>query len=256
MRQIFLSAMLLPLLILTMSTSVRAEQDYRATLAVLPFTNKAQQLAGMQYYDAMEMAAYLIDALKDANRFRVLEVDQMESVVNMQAYNSGQLTGTSGALNAGSMLKAQYVVIGSILGEGTKTSEISYDNSVLGTAGGSKYKVETSVAIRIVDVTTGEIMYSAIGRGSSASTGGKVSFNQIKKSVSTTGTDDYGNSITLEQAAEPVTHSITIGSTEINSVQFVNAVEDALDNAVFDKNRGLLAKIDGTDRRSRERKKR
>ena len=231
MRRFFLALMLLPMLMLSMSINVRAEAIDRAVIAVLPLTNKAQHLEGMQYYDAMEMAAYLIDALKDTKRFRLVEIDQLESVVNVQVYNSGQLTSTGGQMSLGSMLKAQYVVIGSILGEGTKTSELMYENSALGSAGGEKYKVETSVAIRIVDVSTGEIMFSAIGKGKSESTGVEVA---------------YDSGATM--------HVITIGGREVSSTQFVNAVENALDKAVFDKDRGLIAKMDGTDNRSKGRR--
>ncbi|MBQ9478518.1 MAG: hypothetical protein IJU71_03105 [Selenomonadaceae bacterium] len=231
MRKFFLALMLLPMLMLSMSLNVRAEAIDRAVIAVLPLTNKAQHLEGMQYYDAMEMAAYLIDALKDTKRFRLVELDQLESVVNVQVYNSGQLTSTGGQMSLGSMLKAQYVVIGSILGEGTKTSELTYENSALGSAGGEKYKVETSVAIRIVDVSTGEIMFSAIGKGKSESTGIEVA---------------YDSGATM--------HVITIGGREVSSTQFVNAVENALDKAVFDKDRGLIAKMDGTDKRSKGRR--
>ena len=231
MRKFFLALMLLPMLMLSMSINVRAEAIDRAVIAVLPLTNKAQHLEGMQYYDAMEMAAYLIDALKDTKRFRLVEIDQLESVVNVQVYNSGQLTSTGGQMSLGSMLKAQYVVIGSILGEGTKTSELMYENSALGSAGGEKYKVETSVAIRIVDVSTGEIMFSAIGKGKSESTGVEVA---------------YDSGATM--------HVITIGGREVSSTQFVNAVENALDKAVFDKDRGLIAKMDGTDKRSKGRR--
>ena len=231
MRKFFLALMLLPMLMLSMSINVRAEAIDRAVIAVLPLTNKAQHLEGMQYYDAMEMAAYLIDALKDTKRFRLVEIDQLESVVNVQVYNSGQLTSTGGQMSLGSMLKAQYVVIGSILGEGTKTSELMYENSALGSAGGEKYKVETSVAIRIVDVSTGEIMFSAIGKGKSESTGVEVA---------------YDSGATM--------HVITIGGREVSSTQFVNAVENALDKAVFDKDRGLIAKMDGTDNRSKGRR--
>ena len=254
MRKVFWALLIVPLLMWSTAGGVRAETLSRPVIAVLPFTNKAQQLQGMQYYDAVEMSAYLIDALKDADKFRVLEIDQMESVVNVQAYNSGQLTGTPGQLNAGRMLKAQYVVIGAILGEGTKTSELTYDNSAVGSAGGKKYKVETSVAVRIVDVETGEIMYSAIGRGQSASTGGEISFNQRKKTKVTTEVDEYGNEIPIENTPDPTVHTIRIGSAEVSSTQFVNAVENALDNAVFDKDRGLIAKIDGTSKRSRNRR--
>lgn len=164
------------------------------------------------------------------------------------------MTGTSGAMNAGTMLKAQYVVIGAILGEGTKASELTYDNSVLGSAGGKKYKVETSVAVRIVDVSTGEIMYSAIGRGKSESTGSEISFNQRHKTKVTTEVDEYGNEIVTDETPEPTMHTIRIGSAEVSSTQFVNAVLNALDNAVFDKERGLVAKIEGTSKRSRSRR--
>ena len=250
MRKVFLALLIIPLLMLSTAGGVRAEPLSRSIVAVLPFTNKAQQLQGMQYYDAVEMSAYLIDTLKDSDKFRVLEIDQMESVVNVQAYNSGQ-TGTQGQLNAGRMLKAQYVVIGSILGEGTKTSELTYENSAVGSAGGKKYKVETSVAVRIVDVETGEIMYSAIGRGQSESTGGEISYNQRHKATVTTTVD---NEIPIEDTPAPTMHTIRIGSVDVNSNQFVNAVENALDNAVFDDNRGLIAKIEGRNKRSRSRR--
>ena len=253
MRKFLLAALMALLLLPAMSSGVRAEPFGRPVIAVLPFTKNSTQLEGMSYYDAMTMSSFLTKELKNTQKFRVVEIGRVADIVNIQAYNAGLLTSPLVQMNAGNLLQAQYVIIGEILGEGTKVSGINYENSKSVRAGGNKYKVETMVSVRMVDVNTGEVLYISIGRGASSAT--NAEFSLTERSKSSTETIDYdedGNPIMNNyEVIEPTTHNITIGSNQINSVQFLNAVTKAITDAVFDKKEGMLAEINGTNTRGK-----
>ena len=249
MRKFILTALLL---LTVMSTGVRAESLDRAVIAVLPFTKNSVQLEGMSYYDAMTMSSFLTRELKKTQKFRVVETDRVADIVNVQAYNAGLLTSPLVQMNAGNLLQAQYVIIGEILGEGTKASGVNYENSKTIKAGGSKHKVEAMVSVRMVDVNTGEVLYISIGRGSSSTTNAEFSLTEPGKSANDiVDYDEQGNPIMNYDTVDPTTHTITIGSNKINSVQFLNAVTKAIKDAVFDKKEGMMAEIDGTNTRGK-----
>lgn len=238
MKKFFLALMLMPLLIVSMTATCRAGLNDDPTIAVLPFINKAPNVQGLMLGDGSAMSDVFIDLLLETGRFsNVIEREQILRVVNEQAYQSQTMT-NSASCSAFSQMGAGYLVAGSLTGLGLKQGGIHHEGSLLG-GGSTKFTVEATVAVRIIEVKTGRIVLSARSNGKSSSANAEF-YLKIDKSS----TDEYGNVLT-----NILEHKIKVGAEEVSNIQVINAVSKALENTMNDKNIGLLAKIDGSNKR-------
>jgi len=118
-------------------------------------------IPGLQYEPTLPAALtdLMINALINSNRFRVFERRKLESLVTEQGFQhfSG-LVDPSTAVQLGKMVGANFVVTGSITGISSRSKGGVHIGPV--TVGSGATLV--TLTVRIVDVQTGEILYSEV----------------------------------------------------------------------------------------------
>jgi curli biogenesis system outer membrane secretion channel CsgG len=139
-------------------SSSQAVPATRPTVIVVGFDIP---VPGFKYEENLPNALtdLMINALINSNRFRVFERRKLETLVQEQNFQhfSG-LVDPETAVQLGKMIGANFVVTGSITGlscgggEGFKLGPV--------TVGSASTRV--TLTVRIVDVTTGEILYSTV----------------------------------------------------------------------------------------------
>jgi len=116
---------------------------------------------GFQYEETLPNALtdLMIDSLINSGRFRVFERRKLSSLVTEQSFQhfSG-LVDTQTAVQLGRMIGAHFVVTGSI----TDIAKSGGGGLRLGSISLGKSSIRVTLTVRIVDVTTGEILYSAV----------------------------------------------------------------------------------------------
>ena len=233
---------------LIFSTSAQAASlfDY-PTVGVLPYVNKAAISANLSIADASIISDIVIEKLVDSERFKVVERERMKEVLNELAFQFGGVVNENTVVQMGNMLGASYLVAGSITGLSTKKSGVDYKHSDAGGGSFNKMTVMANVTMRFIDVETGQIVLVASGTGESARTNAEFTLKRkTAEDYETTSTDDSG----FENVSEGTdvnfsTQTLTIGSQEFSLVQVRNAFYWAVEDMIYNKNFGLLAKLDG-----------
>lgn len=223
-------------------------------VAVLPFRNKAITSDDVNYQEQNLISEFVIEELIDTGRFNVLERDELMAITNEHSLNMTGLVDPATAAQIGRLAGVKYLVAGSVAGLTTKESGASYDNSGLGNVGGTKHTVIANVNARIFDVETGRILLACHGVGKSSSAHIEFKLNVTKNTPYETEVIDPDTGDPNIQEAEETTvtsHTVKIGAVTVSQVQVHNAIAKAVTNLVFNKNYGLLAKMDGKAKRNK-----
>ena len=224
--------------------------DY-PTVAVLPYVNKAAVSKNLSIKDASIVSDIVIEKLVDSGRFTVLERERVKEVLNEIAMQFSGVVNENTVVQIGNMSGASFLIAGSITGLSTKKSGLSYEHSEKGKAGFNKLTVVANVTMRFIDVETGQIVMVASGTGQSARTNAEFSLKRkIESDYETTTTDDNGlETVSDEKDISTSTQTIKIGSDTFSLVQVRNAFYWAVEDMIYNKNYGLLAKLDGNAKR-------
>lgn len=220
-------------------------------VAILPYTNKAADCPGLSLRDASIVSEFLIEQLLDSQRFKIVEREKMKEVVNEHSFNLSGLVDTATAVAIGRLAGAQYLVAGSIAGLSTKKSGVSYSHSEKGSADFEKNAVVANITLRIIDLEDGTVVLAASGTGESARTSMEfVLEKEILNEYETT-IDDGSGYEDVEEGTEVkrITQSLTIGGKRVSMVQVRNALYKAAVDVIYNKDFGVLAKIDGKAKR-------
>ena len=259
--------------------------DY-PNVAVLPYANKAAVSQQLSLADASMVSEFVIEQLLDAERFNVIEREVLESVMKEHSFNMSGMVDPMTAVQIGKLAGVKYLVAGSVTGLSTKSSGASYSDTALGGAGFNKNTVIANVTVRFIDVETGRIVLAASGTGESASTNMEFTLRKPPKEeyVNTTATDTVSGMETTEmidtdgtndiaditeetgtsdlgtETVEPIAENvpvvttgrerkIIIGTKAFSQVQVRNALYKAVGDLIYNKNFGVLAKMDGKAKR-------
>ena len=155
-------------------------QSNRPTIAVLNFDfGSVQQWWSGNQDIGTGISDMIVDELVNDGSFRVIERKQLDAIMAEQNLAQSERADPSAKTVAqiGKLLGARYIVTGSVTKFGTEAS----NKSVSGGGWGSKYgvgsvgtakgKANVAITTRIIDTTTGEIMASAKGEGTSKRSG-------------------------------------------------------------------------------------
>lgn len=227
--------------------------DY-PNVAVLPFRNKAITSSDVNYQEENLISEFVIEELIDTGRFNVLERDELTAITNEHSLNMTGLVDPATAAQIGRLAGVKYLVAGSVAGLTTKEGSASYDNSGLGSVEGMKHTVIANVNARIFDVETGRILLACHGVGKSSSVHIEFKLNVTKNTPYETEVIDPDTEDPNIQEAEETavtSHTIKIGAVTVSQVQVHNAIAKAVTNLVFNKDYGLLAKMDGKAKRNK-----
>jgi curli biogenesis system outer membrane secretion channel CsgG len=121
----------------------------------------------------------IVDELVNDGSFRVIERKRLDAILAEQNFSNSERADPSAKTVAqiGKALGVKYIVVGSITKFGTEQSKKSFGGGGFGGAygvgqvGTAKGKANVAITARIIDTTTGEIMASAKGDGTSKRSG-------------------------------------------------------------------------------------
>jgi curli biogenesis system outer membrane secretion channel CsgG len=176
----FVSAGLAVAAFTAMASSPAAAQSTRPTIAVLNFDygslnhwwTGTQDIGG-------GISDMIVDELVNDGSFRVIERKRLDAILAEQNFSNSERADPSAKTVAqiGKALGVKYLVVGSVTKFGTEQSNKSFGGGGFGGAfgvgnvGTSKGKANVAITARIIDVSTGEIMASAKGEGTSKRSG-------------------------------------------------------------------------------------
>ena len=157
-----------------------AQQITRPTIAVLRFDYGTVQKWWSGTQDIGEgVSDMIVDELVNDGSYRVIERKRLDAILAEQDFSNSERADPSAKAVAqiGKALGVKYLVVGSVTKFGTEQSNKSYSGGGYGGAfgigqvGTSKGKASVAITARIIDTTTGEIMASAKGDGTSKRSG-------------------------------------------------------------------------------------
>jgi curli biogenesis system outer membrane secretion channel CsgG len=162
------------------SAEPAAAQSTRPTIAVLGFDYGTIQRWWSGTQDIGEgISDLIVDELVNDGSFRVIERKRLDAILAEQNFSNSERADPSAKTVAqiGKALGVRYLVVGSITKFGTEKSNKSFSGGGYGSAfglgqvGTAKGKANVAITARIIDTTTGEIMASAKGDGTSKRSG-------------------------------------------------------------------------------------
>jgi curli biogenesis system outer membrane secretion channel CsgG len=153
----------------------------RPTVALLDFDfGSVQQWWSGNQDIGKGIADMIVDELVNDGSFRVIERKRIDAILAEQNFSNSERADPSAKTVAalGKVLGVKYLIVGSITKFGTEESNKSVGGGAfgggrfgLGRVGTSKGKANVAITARVVDITTGEIMASARGEGTSKRSG-------------------------------------------------------------------------------------
>lgn len=120
----------------------------------------------------------LVTALVKSGQFLVLERQEMEKVVQEQQFSNSSMVTPETAAKLGKILGAELFIVGSVSEFGVKESSVGGGVSLFGGKVSSR-TARAVVDIRLVNVTTGEIIAAEQQEGEETSRGLSVRFEDI-----------------------------------------------------------------------------
>jgi curli biogenesis system outer membrane secretion channel CsgG len=157
-----------------------AAQTQRPTIAVLSFEYGTVQHWWSGTWDIGEgISDMIVDELVNDGSYRVIERKRLDAILAEQNFSNSERADPSAKTLAqiGKVLGVKYLVVGSVTKFGTEQSNKNFSGGGFGSAfgvgsvGTSKGKANVAITARVIDVTTGEIMVSAKGDGTSKRSG-------------------------------------------------------------------------------------
>ena len=157
-----------------------AAQNTRPTVAVLSFEYGTIQRWWSGNQDIGEgISDMIVDELVNDGSFRVIERKRLDAVLAEQNFSNSERADPSAKtlVQIGKALGVKYLIVGSVTKFGTEQSNKSFSGGGygsafgLGSVGTAKGKANVAITARIIDTTTGEIMASAKGDGTSKRSG-------------------------------------------------------------------------------------
>jgi len=159
---------------LSLSGPVFAQaKSSRPQIAVLDFDYGTVDNWWGQYDIGKGIADQLVDALVNDGTFRVIERKKLATILGEQDFAASGRADPSAQTMAkiGKVLGVKYILVGSITKFATESRGGGVSVHGIG-LGGKKTKSEVRITGRIIDMSTGEIMVSGKGVGTSNKGGG------------------------------------------------------------------------------------
>ena len=157
-----------------------AAQSTRPTVAVLNFEYGTVQKWWSGTQDIGEgISDMIVDELVNDGSYRVIERKRLDAILAEQNFSNSERADPSAKTLAqiGKALGVKYLIVGSVTKFGTEQSNKSFGGGGYGSAfglgqvGTSKGKANVAITARMIDTSTGEIMASAKGEGTSKRSG-------------------------------------------------------------------------------------
>ncbi len=215
MRKFHPGSWLLAVAALVAFTSPAAAQASRPTVALLDFDFASIQHWWSGNQDIGKgIADMIVDSLVEDGAYRVIERKRIDAVLAEQDFSNSDRAdpAQSQVVKIGKALGVKYLIVGSVTKFGMEDKSTRVGGGLLGRrnfgigdVGTKKGKATVAVTARMIDSTTGEIMASAKGDGTSSRSG-----------------------LLLGASANRVTGHIEFGSTNFHDTVLGEATEAAV----------------------------
>jgi curli biogenesis system outer membrane secretion channel CsgG len=180
MRRLSVAPWLLAALAVLAFAAPAAAQTGRPAVALLDFDYASLNSWWGNQDIGKGIADLVVDGLVEDGSYRVIERKRLDAILAEQNFSNSDRADPSAAKTAqiGKALGVRYLIVGSItkFGMEQKGTSISgggwgYGGFGVGDVGTKKGKATVAVTARMIDTTTGEIMASAKGEGTSSRSG-------------------------------------------------------------------------------------
>lgn len=165
MKRIIGWTTLLALLLLVAPVPAQAADNSKPRIAVLEFKNKAD---GQWWYNggAAAMQDVFVTELVKSGKFRVIDREQLAALMQEKNLSLSGDVDPKTAVKAGKLLGVQYFLTGAVTEYGAQGTS-AHAPSVGGLPGfsGGKKTFTAAANARIIDTTTGEILWADEARG-------------------------------------------------------------------------------------------
>jgi len=147
---------------------VAAAPSDKPRIAVLEFKNKADNMWWGQGGAQAAQDVFVTELVK-SGKFRVIDREQLAALMQEKNLSIGGDIDPSSAIEAGKLLGCQYFLTGAVTEYGATSSE-AHGRGVRGLPGfsGGKKSFTAAMNARIIDTTTGEILWADEARGEDA----------------------------------------------------------------------------------------
>jgi curli biogenesis system outer membrane secretion channel CsgG len=179
-KSVLVSTAALALSALAVATPATA-QSSRPTVAILDLDYGAIQRWWEGNWDIGKgIADLIVDGLVEDGSYRVIERKRLDAILAEQNFSNSDRADPSAASVAkiGKALGVKYLLVGSITKFGTEKKGMGVGGGAfgggklgIGRVGTEKGKANVAVTVRMIDSSTGEIMASAKGDGTSQRSG-------------------------------------------------------------------------------------
>lgn len=182
--------------------SVQAQLKKRVAVA------RFEDRTGSGYHSLGDgVADMLITALVKSGTFSVLERQELEKVIQEQQFGQSFMVTPETAPKVGQLLGVEMFVVGSVTEFGTKQRDVNVGLSVFG--GGVSQKISRCVVdVRLVNVTSGEILGAESFEGQESSTGFNLAYEDVNFG-NTSSWDDTDIGKATRQAVNGVVGAVT-----------------------------------------------
>ncbi|WP_088240734.1 CsgG/HfaB family protein [Calothrix rhizosoleniae] len=188
------------------------------------------------------VSSILVDKLVKSGNFRVIERTKIEAILKEQNLGKSGRVDQSTAAQIGRLLGAELVVFGSITSANLERNRGGVGGiklPVFGRVGVNSKKKTANVKlnVRVVNTTTGEIVLSAEGNGTSKQSGGNLRVDRVY--VNNNSNKDsqlltLATSDAINQVAEQINTGVNKGSTSLKTLPSTKAlVADVSGNTII-----------------------
>jgi curli biogenesis system outer membrane secretion channel CsgG len=180
MRRLCVAPWLVAALAVLAFAAPAAAQGGRPAVALLDFDYASLNSWWGNQDIGKGVADLVVDGLVEDGSYRVIERKRLDAILAEQNFSNSDRADPSAAKTAqiGKALGVKYLIVGSItkFGMESKNTSVSgggwgYGGFGVGDVGTKKGKATVAVIARMIDTTTGEIMASAKGEGTSSRSG-------------------------------------------------------------------------------------
>lgn len=185
MRKFLLTAVVPALAMFAIASGPASAQANRPTVALMDFDFGTVERWWSGNWDIGKgIADLIVDELVNDGSYRVIERKRLDAILAEQNFSNSDRAdpGAAKVAKLGKALGVKYLIVGSITKFGTENKNTSVGGGAfgggklgIGSVGKSSGKATVAITARVIDTSTGEIMASAKGEGTSKRGGFSIS---------------------------------------------------------------------------------
>jgi curli biogenesis system outer membrane secretion channel CsgG len=147
----------------------KINKQKRPRIAVMDFdySTIADEWRGWFQTNAKGVSDILVNKLVDGGNYSVIERTKIQEILREQNLGATDRIDANSAAKIGRLLGVQSIIIGSVTNFNVEKDTSGISVPFFGSVGGGKTTASVKLNVRVVDTSTGEIMFTAEGNGTS-----------------------------------------------------------------------------------------